>query len=123
MGKDLIMKVMIFGTWDREDGGLMLPTGFIVPDDIKTYEEMYNWLKGHPDFLPKLIDQHCQYEYNEDLEEEITLTIDDLVSDSWEYGVVLEFEKDDYGYTVNLSVDDVIVYDVKQNLTKEENNG
>jgi hypothetical protein len=87
------MKIMVFGTWDREDGGLMCPSAFIIPDDIVAHEDALNWLKTRPDFLPKLLKDHCEHGCI-DGEYEVELLQDEFESIEWKnYRVEIHFTK------------------------------
>jgi len=106
------VKVMLIGRLDREDGGYMCPMGVVIPCGTKTYQEAIAWLKDVPELVSKIIEEQCDGEYNDELEESIELTIDDLTEFHYEYGQLhIDFEKDHYIYDIQLSIDIVEVYE------------
>jgi hypothetical protein len=113
------MKVMLFGKADREDGGLMNPIGFTIPNDIETCRAGVEWLKKNADFTGEIVYKN-RFVYNDELEEEIELQKSDVTEMHLDYGVFhIDFERDDYIYEVNLNVR---IFQVMK-LTEEDNNG
>jgi len=103
---------MLFGIIDREDGGYMCPVGFIIPDEIETYEEGFNYLKDKPGFLEKIVNTFCKPHYDEGYEEEFELDVEDLVGIKWSYGPEFYFEKGRFECCVSPSVDFIDIEDL-----------
>lgn len=106
-------KIMLIGHIDREDGGYMCPIGVVIPSETKTYQEAIEWLKDKELLVERIIESQCEI-YNDETEEYVELTINEMTDFSYDsFKLHIDFEKDDYIYEENLDMDFLEVYQLK----------
>jgi len=99
------MKVLLIGKLDLEDGGYLGPMGVEIPSSIETYQEAIEWMKDHPEVVEEIVKSQCQYVYNDELEEEVPLKFEEMTDFSYCSRLHIDFEKDEWIYEVDLSMD------------------